>query len=363
LPLNEIFAPENIKRTNGFVIEDATERRDTYEGSNLLTAGYVSGNIPVGKFDVAAGFRGEYNQQKLSTFTNTGKVEIDNPIFAPLPFLNVAYNLTDRSLVRVAYSRTLNRPEFRELAPFLYYQFDIEASVYGNPNLKTAFINNIDLRYELYPNPGEMLSVGAFYKQFNDPIESFLQVTTDNPQFEFRNAESANTYGIEIEFRKSLSSLGVSKFLRNTSFNVNTALIKSEVNIGSGNNTGNLQQYRPLQGQSPYIVNMGLYYNDENSGFSANAAYNVFGPRIFSVGDINFPSWWEMPRQSVDLQVAKKWNSRFETKLNAQNLLNAAFRIYQDNDQNKKIEKEEAQIQRYQTGTQFSLSLNWKFSK
>ena len=362
-PLDKIFAPANINRNNGFVVEDATERRDTYEGTNLLTSGYISGAAPVGKFDLTAGFRGEYNQQKLSTFTNTGKVEIDNPIFAALPFLNVAYNLTDRSLVRVAYSRTVNRPEFRELAPFLYYQFDVEASVFGNPNLKTAFINNIDLRYEMYPNPGETLNVGVFYKQFNDPIESFLQVTTDNPQFEFNNAKSANTYGIEVEFRKSLASLGVSKFLRNTTVNINTALIKSEVNIGTGNNTGNLQQYRPLQGQSPYIINLGLYYNDEVTGFSANAAYNVFGPRIFSVGDVNFPSWWEMPRQSLDLQVSKRWSERFESKINVQNLLNAAYRIYQDNDQNNTIENSEALIQRFQTGTQFSVSLNWKFSK
>ena len=361
LPLDQIFAPTNIKRTNGFVIEDATERRDTYEGTNLLTSGYISGNLPFGKFDLAAGFRGEYNQQKLSTFTNTGRVEIDNPIFAALPFLNVAYNLSDRSLMRVAYSRTVNRPEFRELAPFLYYQFDVEASVYGNPNLKTAFINNVDLRYEMYPNPGETLNIGVFYKQFNDPIESFLQVTTDNPQFEYRNAKSAMNYGVEVEFRKSLASIGVSKLLRNTTVNLNAALIKSEVNIGSGNNTGNLQQYRPLQGQSPYIINMGVYYNDEETGLSANAAYNVFGPRIFSVGDINFPSWWEMPRQSVDLQLAKRWNNKFETKLNVQNLLNSAFRIYQDNDQNTKIAKEEAVIQRYQTGTQFTVSLNWKF--
>jgi TonB-dependent receptor len=363
LPLDQIFAPGNIKRTNGFVIEDATEKRDTYEGSNLLTAGYVSGMMPLGKFDVTAGFRGEYNEQKLTTYNNLGKVEVNNPIFAPLPFLNTAYNVSDRSLVRVAYSRTVNRPEFRELAPFLYYQFDVEASVYGNPNLKTAFIHNVDLRYEIYPNPGEMLSVGGFYKQFSNPIESFLQVTSDNPQFEFRNAQSATNFGVELEMRKSLASLGISKFFRNTSVNLNAAWIKSQVDIGTGNNTGNLQRYRPLQGQSPYIINMGLYYMDDKSGLSTNLAYNVFGPRIFSVGDVNFPSWWEMPRQSVDFQIAKKWGTRFETKLNIQNLLNAAYRIYQDNDQNKKIESEEALIQRYKVGSQFSLGLNWKIAK
>jgi outer membrane cobalamin receptor len=363
IPLDQIFSPANIRRDNGIVIEDATEARDHYEGSNLLTAGYVSGLIPVGKFDLTAGFRGEYNQQKIQTFNSNGSVDIDNPVFAPLPFLNVAYNISDRSLVRVAYSRTVNRPEFRELAPFLYYQFDIEASVYGNPDLKTAFINNIDLRYEMYPNPGEAFSIGAFYKNFTNPIESFLQVTSDNPQFSYGNAQSARNFGVELELKKSLSSLGLSKLLRNTAVNLNAAYIKSEVDIGAGNNTTNLQRYRPLQGQSPYIINVGVYYTDDETGFSANAAYNVFGPRIFSVGDINFPSWWEMPRHSMDFQVARKWTNRFETKLNIQNVLNSAFRFYQDNNQDKHIASDEALIQKYRTGSFFTVGLNWKFTR
>ncbi len=359
LPLSEIFSPANIKKSNGFVIEDATTAEDSYEGTNLLTAGYVSASIPAGKFDISAGFRGEYNVQTLkATRTNGDLVDVDNPVFAPLPMLNIAYNLTDRSLARIAYSRTVNRPEFRELAPFLYYQFEMEASIYGTPELNTAFINNVDLRWEMYPNPGEMMSMGAFYKDFKDPIEMYLQITSDNPQFYFGNADRAYSYGLEVEFRKNLASLGVSKLLRNTSVNLNASWIKSEVDIGDQQQ--NLQQKRPLQGQSPYIVNLGLYYNDEETGFSANAAYNVFGPRIYSVGDVNFPTMWELPRQSLDLQVAKTWAKRFETKVNVQNILNAAYRIYQDNNLDNDIESSEALVRRYEIGTQFSIGLNYK---
>lgn len=362
LPLDQIFSPENIKRQDGFVIEEGTQAQDSYQGTNLLGAGYLSGSMPFGKFDLSAGFRGEYNVQKLTANTNTGKVDVNNPVFAPLPFLNVAYNLTDRSLVRVAYSRTVNRPEFRELAPFLYYQFEYEAGIYGNSSLKTAFIHNVDLRWEMYPNPGEMISFGGFYKDFSNPIETYLQITTETPQLFFGNAIGAKSYGVEIEMRKSLASLGVSRLLRNLSVNFNGALIQSEVNVGTA--ATNQTQFRPLQGQSPYIVNTGLYYHDEKTGLSVNAAYNVFGPRIFSVGDKLFPSWWELPRQSLDLQVAKKWGSkRFETKLNIQNLLNSAYRIYQDNDNNNKIETSEAMIQQYKVGTQFSVALSWKFVK
>ncbi len=362
LPLDKIFASENINKKDGFVIEEGTQPQDSYQGTNLLAAAYVSAAMPLGKFDMSVGFRGEYNVQTLNATTNTGKVDVNNPIFAPLPSLNVAYNLTDRSLIRAAYSRTVNRPEFRELAPFLYYQFEYEAGIFGSTSLKTAFINNIDLRYEFFPNPGEMLSIGTFYKTIQNPIETYLQITSETPQLYYGNAQSAKDLGIELEFRKSLASLGMSKIFRNTSFNLNAALIRSEVNVGT--QASNQSQFRQLQGQSPYIINFGLYYNDEVTGLSLNGAYNLFGARIFTVGDKLFPSWYEMPRNSLDFQIAKKWGSqRFETKLNVQNALNAAYRIYQDNNNDNKIQKEEALIQRYKTGTLFSLALSWKFNK
>ena len=362
LPLSSIFAPENIKKKDGFIIEEGTQRQDSYQGTNLLTAGYASGSFTFGKVDLTAGFRGEYNIQTIAARTNTGKVDVNNPVFAALPSLNTAFNISNRSLIRVSYGRTVNRPEFRELAPFLYYQFEYEAALIGSPNLKTAFIDNIDLRWEMYPNPGELISIGGFYKSFKDPIETYLQITSENPQLYYGNAVGATSYGLEFEFRKSLASLGMSRILRNTSVNLNAAYIYSNVDVGSA--ATNQIQNRPLQGQSPYIINAGIYYFDEANGFAVNAGYNVFGPRIFSVGDKLFPSWWEMPRSSVDFQISKTWKKRFETKLNVQNLLNAATRLYQDNNNDNKIKvDQEAVIQRYKVGTLFSVGLGWKFTK
>lgn len=362
LPLNEIFAPQNIDSENGFVIEEGTTNQDSYKGKNTLLAGYVNSYVPIGKFDFSFGFRAEYNVQQLTGTKNTGApLFVENPVFAPLPFMNVAYNLGERSLLRLAYSRTLNRPEFRELAPFLYYQFEYEAGLFGNPDLKTAFIHNVDFRWEMYPNPGEMLSVGAFAKQFKDPIETYLQITSETPQFYFGNAESAKSFGAEVEVRKSLANLGMTRFLRNLSVNFNAAVIWSSLDIGTNDAAANLADTRPLQGQSPYIINTGLYYADDVTGLAVNVAYNVFGPRIFTVGDVNFPTWWEMPRHSLDLQVSKGWlGGRYETKLNIQNLLNAANRYYQDFDLDNKIESGEGLVQRYRTGTVFNLSLVWK---
>jgi hypothetical protein len=361
LPLQEIFASRNINRENGFVIEEGTTAQDHYKGTNLLASGYVSGSYHVGKFDLSGGVRTEYNEQALMFRSNQeGELEVRNPVLAPLPMLNIAYNLSDRSLIRTAYSRTVNRPEFRELAPFLYYNFEYEVAVYGNPGLKTAFIDNVDLRYEFYPDAGELFSVGAFYKNFSNPIEMYLQITSENPQLYYDNATKAVDYGFELEFRKSLASLAVSRFLRNTSVNLNAAWIYSNVEIGD---QATNQIDRPLQGQSPYIVNAGLYYTDLEKGFSINAAYNVFGPRIFSVGDKLFPTWWELPRHSLDFQLSKIWKNRLETKINIQNAFNTAYRIYQDNNSDNEIKKDEAVIQEYRIGTQFSLGLSYKFPK
>lgn len=362
LPLTTVFSPENIKKKDGFVIEEGTQPQDSYTGSNLLTAGYVGGTMPLGELDVTVGFRGEYNVQKLDARTNTTPVAVNNPIFSALPSLNIAYNLSERSLVRLAYSRTVNRPEFRELAPFLYYQFEYEVALIGSEQLQTATIDNIDLRWEMYPNPGEALSIGGFYKNFTNPIETYLQITSENPQLTYKNAPSAKSYGVEVEVRKSLASLGVSRFLRNTSVNINAALIYSNVDVGSDAATQNQIQNRPLQGQSPYIINTGLYYFDESSGLGVNVAYNVFGPRIFSVGDKLFPSWWEMPRNSLDFQISKVWAKRFETKLNIRNLLDAEYTIYQDNNNDNTIVRDqEAVIRNGRVGTTYTVGFSYKF--
>jgi hypothetical protein len=125
------------------------------------------------------------------------------------------------------------------------------------------------------------------------------------------------------------------------------------------------QQVRQLQGQSPYLINLGAYYNDDEKNFSVSAAYNIFGPRIFAVGDVNFPSIYELPRHSLDLQVSKTFG-KFETKLNIQNLLNARYRFYQDTNVDNKIDLKggrDASILGYKLGQQLSLGVSYKISK
>jgi len=364
-PVNQIFSPQNMFSTNadgtanpGFAIQEGTNDSFHYDGKTFIYSGFVMGNIPVGKFDIGGGIRVEHFDQKLDNYLRP----LHNVKTSPLPSLNVAYNLSERSLVRLAYSKTVNRPEFRELAPFLFYQFEYNLNLLGNPDLKLASIDNIDLRWEMYPNPGEFISFGAFYKNFKDPIEFYQQNASGNIQFSYQNAPKAYSAGAEVEIRKSLASLGVSKFLRNLSVNLNGTVIKSEVDMGP--DVTFQKRKRPLQGQSPYAINTGLYYNDPDLGYSVNIAYNTIGNRIMAVGSVIAPSWIERPRNAVDLQIAKSFKNSMEVKLNVQNLLNAKYRIYQDNDENQKIdEKIDDPIQVYKTSQLFTLSWSWKFMK
>lgn len=361
LPLDQVFAKENIKTVDGWVLEEGTRNQDSYTGSNLLTAGYISTELPMGAFDVATGVRLEYNMQQLSSRNDFEVIEVNNPVLSVLPFINTAYNLNDRSLIRLAYSRTVNRPEFRELAPFLFYDYNLDAGRFGNPNLQVATIDNIDLRYELYMRPGETFNVGAFYKNFTNPIEDRTIITTEQPSFTYINAASAQNYGLEVEFRKSLSGMTNSAFLDRFSLNMNASIIWSEVDLGF---TSSVQErVRPLQGQSPYIVNMAVYYDDQAKGFSASAVYNIFGNRIFSVGDVLFPTIYELSRNSLDLTMTKRVGSRSTIKIGIQNLFDAPYRFFQDSNRNEKIDSDDDPIFTFRRGQLVSVNYSFDISK
>lgn len=356
LPLTEIFSNENIKTENGFVIEEGTRRIDSYNASNLLGAAYGSFEMPFKKFNLITGLRGEYNIQKLNTADDFGRIVVENPVLSLLPFVNLAYRLNSLSNLRIGYGRTVNRPEFRELAPFLFYDYELEAGLVGNSNLVTATINNFDLRYELYPRNGEVFSIGAFYKRFIKPIENRTIITTEQPQFTFINADGATNYGLELEFRKSLRGITNSYFIDRFSINANGSLIFSQVDLG--NQAGANDRLRALQGQSPYIVNFALYYAD-NSQFSFSAAYNIFGDRIFSVGDNLFPTIYERPRHSLDLTINKQVGNKVTYKFGVQDVLNARYRFYEDSDRDEKITEKDNRIFSFRRGQLISLSISY----
>lgn len=359
LPIDQVFSAKNIALPYGFKIEDGTNPSDKYTAGNELYAGFASVAVPLNKLNLQAGLRVEAYHQKLSSATNNGKVEIDTFLVSPLPFLNTSYNFTEKSLVRLAYSRTVNRAEFRELAPFLFYDFELNTNFAGNPALKLCKIHNVDLRWEYYPSANEMISLGVFYKRFDNPIEVRSAGSSFPRQFTFKNAVYANNYGAELEIRKSLAGLSNAKFIKDLSLLFNGSLINSVVE--TGDTTGLEAKKRPLQGQSPYVINTGLYYFNDEKGVSVSVLYNIFGKRIFVVGDKNNPTIYEMPRHSIDLTVQKKFNDHWEGRLGVQDLLNYQTRFIQDTNENAKIESTDDKFILTKRGTYITFGIQYRF--
>lgn len=358
LPLTNIFSNENVNATNGWVMREGTRPIDSYDASNMLTAGYIKAEVPLYKFDISGGVRVEHNIQELNSRDDFAAIKVNNPITSILPSLNIGYNLSENSLLRLAYSRTVNRPEFREIAPFLFYDYVNDAANIGNPDLETATIDNVDFRYEYYPSKGETVSLGAFYKKFDKPIENVTQITTEQPQFFYANADNAYNYGVELELRKSLQGLTDNPFIDRLSANLNASYIVSRVDLGS--DVVSQDRERALQGQSPYIINAALGYQDEND-FSVNMIYNRYGNRIFSVGDVLFPTIYELSRDHIDLAISKKVN-KTTFKLAVQDLLNAKYRFYEDTNRDEKITMENDNvISSFRRGTHFSLNIAYNF--
>ncbi|MDO7743784.1 MAG: TonB-dependent receptor [Pedobacter sp.] len=327
LPQDQIFAPSNI-RENGFILNEITNGSDKYDASSLLNAGYVMfDGYVTEKLRVGVGARVESYHQKLNSADNSSRpLGIDTTYTNLLPSANLIYALTDKASIRLSGSQTVGRPEFREIAPFTFYDFNKNVNVVGNINLKQSKTTNVDLGYAVYPSSGQVFSVSAFYKNFDSPIEQTLQLGTSGRTFGYANSKSATLYGVEMEFRRPLNFIGDQ--FTNFTFSTNASYMKSEVKVSNlVNSTGK----RPLQGQSPYLINAGLQYSskEENSaGFSL--LYNRIGKRIWAVGNVQDPDIYENSRNVIDLQLSKKFaKSRAEVKLNYSDILNNKAIYYQ----------------------------------
>ncbi|MDI1256577.1 MAG: TonB-dependent receptor [Flavobacterium sp.] len=340
LPDADIFTKENMGEispgVDGFTLFDFTKFTDTYKAGSKLYAGYAMLDNRYKKFRLVWGVRLEsYRQTIDSRLTETEYLALDQQQNDLLPSANFIYAITGKQNLRLSFSKTLNRPEFRELAPFGFYDFTNQFFTQGNPDLKIAKINNYDVRYEYYPGKGQLFSASYFYKKFTNPIE--IQQEINNKTVTYRNATSAVNSGIELEFRTLLSALFTNEnttvFDDITLFS-NVAIIKSKVDI-SNFNTVTDQSDRPMQGQSPYIFNAGVQYINKANGWSFSANLNRAGNRIAYASSEVKPAIWEKGRTFLDMQVVKSFqNNKLELKLNIQNLLAQDLIFYQNNYRN-----------------------------
>ncbi|MFM2213720.1 MAG: hypothetical protein RL427_983 [Bacteroidota bacterium] len=336
LPNESIFTQANMGQIapgqNGFTLFDFTKVSDSYVAGSKLNAGYLMLDNRYKDFRLVWGVRMEDFTQTLDAADENGPVVIDKHQTEVLPSANLIYALTKKQNLRLSVSKTLNRPEFRELAPFGFYDFTTGFFTQGNPELKIAKIVNIDLRYEYYPGKGQLFSVSYFKKKFTDPIE--IQRAVNNNTVYYENAASATNSGFEFEFRTLLSSLfpaeNTTIFDDITLFS-NIAIIKSNVDL-SNIASGNPEKTRPLQGQSPYVLNAGAQYVNKDNGWAFSANVNRVGNRIAIASSELDPSIWEKARTLLDLQIAKNfYKNKIEVKLNIQNLLAQDIVFYQNN--------------------------------
>ncbi len=327
LPQDQIFAQSNITE-NGYILNEITNGADQYDANSFLNAGYVMfDGYLTDKLRLGIGARLASYRQKLNSSDNTFTPIVSDTTYVNLlPSANLIYKLNEDASLRLSASQTVGRPEFREIAPFSFYDFNKNVSVVGNPALEQSRTTNFDIGYAVYPSSGQVFSVSAFLKDFENPIEQVLQLGTSGRVFGYHNAKSATLYGIEMEFRRPLNF--VSEDLSNFTLSTNASYIKSEVKVAT---TVNKTGKRPLQGQSPYLVNAGLQYNSktENAvGFSL--LYNRIGKRIWAVGNVQDADIYERSRNVIDLQLSKQFaKSSAEVKLNYSDILNNKAIYYQ----------------------------------
>jgi TonB-dependent receptor len=356
-PLDQVFAEENINPKTGWEIVEGTQPTHAYLANNTYLAAFAGGSLPLtSQLSAAGGLRLEHNVQRLSLPTSSVAL-VNSPVTRLLPSLNLTYNFNLRSLLRFGTGMSLNRPEFRELALFSYYDFENLWELKGNPELKTASIYNVDLRYEFYPNATELISFGVFGKYFRNSIEREFENTNIGNSLTYVNSDQATNYGIETEVRKSLLDLSSSRFIQNLSVVLNASLIKSEVKI---TNARGESGSRALTGQSPYIVNTGFYYEDADKGLQATLLYNVIGPRIYAVGSFQNPTVFEMPRHVLDLSFTKRFGPRFEMKAGIQDILNQSRRLIQDSNEDHKITGIDETVQAIRRGSYSTIGLSYK---
>jgi len=359
LPIDKIFAPENFgdpsSASTKFGFGSINNSNMRYLGNTILNAGYVQfDNQFTDAFRLVWGVRAEHYDQLVgsqkqwsSRFNNTKQLDL-------LPGVNATYKLNAKTNLRFSGSQTVIRPELRELVGLTIYDFELNSAVTGEPNLKRTKVTNLDFRYELYQRAGEAFTAGVFYKYFQNPIEQIM--AQGGAMFSFANPKEARSYGVEVEIRKKLDFADAFK---NFTFQANGAYIYSRIKDTK------LNVDRPMQGQSPYLINLSLMYDLEEKGFNTTLLFNQIGQRIYILGDDKIggliPDIWEAPRPVLDWQVAQKiLNKKAEIRLNVSDILNQKLYFYQNKTDKTSFQKnDDAYRFTRKFGTSFSLSFNY----
>ncbi len=346
----QIFTPQNIGH-DGYQLTETTRSTDNYTASHTIIAPYLLATVPITKtLALTGGVRLENSAQEVTTTPLFSGKESTTTLdrLDVLPSLSATWKFVEHMQLRGAVARTVNRPDLRELSPACFTTVVGASEVCGNPDLDRASITHFDARWEWYPSRGESVSVGTFLKLFDKPIEKVL-LPAAPLQENFRNALGATNYGVEFDARKKLGFL--SDAFRDFYVAGNVALIQSTIRIPHDKDVQLTNYQRPLQGQSPYVLNLQFGYENADTGTRATMLYNVYGKRITDVGSHGIPDTYEQPDHVIDFTFSQRLSDQLKLGFKAKNLLDA----------NQPNTVGEATSRTQYQGRSFSAKISWNY--
>lgn len=371
LPEDKIFALKNMYKASGtiggFILAEDKSPSNNYTANTNLSSAYAMVDQRFWKFlRLIYGARFENYTTQLNLPLGGGFIDtVKSTVLDILPSANVIISLSKTQNLRLSYSKTVNRPEFREMAPAKFYDFSTRYVTNGDVAIRRALIENYDVRYEIYPGRGQMVTLSGFYKKFTDPIEQATAPDKDHEAAYF-NVLGAVTKGVEFEFRTLLGALfnktAPTNLLNKLTVFSNISFIQSTVNAKKAGDVSLIGE-RPLQGQSPYVFNGGINFQDDKNGWSATLVGNRVGQRIYIVGNLKEADVWENGRTVIDFQLAKTFQkNKLELKLNVRDILAQKLIFFEDINNDKKYTEGSDYVRWDKTyGRVVSLNISYKF--
>lgn len=347
---NGYLNQENVANGN-ITVERKMQPKDSYLAGNDILAAYLFANLHLlDKVQLNAGVRYESSHQWVRYATDGGERYGQrrdlkkNDLF---PALNIKYTLNDKNSLRFSASRTVTRPSFIEMAPFLYQESYGSAQIRGNEELQNGYNYNFDLRYELMSQEGDMLSVTAYYKQLDNPIERIQALQGGATLHSFQNAEDGMAAGLEMEIRKLLA-----KDLR---VGANVSYMRTNVALPEGGAYTNKE--RSLQGASPILVNADVTWSpnfDNNRQLNMTLLYNMQGKRIHAVGVSGLGDIEQQAVHTLNLNASYALNKRLTLKLQVDDILNRDVVFKQEVPQTGS----EVEVERYKKGVGMEIGIS-----
>ena len=357
-----LYAPSHFNESNGFTMIEDNTPTNHYDGWIENMSGYIMFDNKFNQFiRLVCGIRSENYQSILNTFTVDTKAPYrrDTTYHDLLPSANLIFAVLKNANLRFCFSQSVARPQYREMANQLFYDFLTNTTYSGNPGLVETHINNYEIRWEHYFASAQYYSISGFHKTFVNPIEQQLGISGgDSRTVQFVNVKSATNDGIELEARKNFAFLG--KQFESFVLYSNVTFIESRVSVEGTSDTSGI---RPLQGQSPFIFNASLQYLEPKTNIGLSILYNKIGRRIFLVGSAAEEPVWETTHPSLDAKISKTFLKNGLVEFTWADILHSNDYQYRDLNKNKKFDgkQDDRLMQKLKSGPSFSIAVSYQF--